>query len=177
MALFSLPFCLSDNASDYFLLFPGSHSSVLSWVFPSSVASCFLLSCATSLPPSFLPVHHPLPFSSPLLHSTPLYFISCSLSVYLMNTLGLVECMSISLLSPAREVEQEPTPAEVRRCRPYKPRSGLAACVCVPEHSYWIAVGCIGVLGRGNNFSTIWALFPCMILSFTKNHMLDVFIF
>lgn len=131
MALFSLPFCLSDNASDYFLIFPGSHSSVLSWVFPSSVASCFLLSCATSLPPSFLPVHHPLPFSSPLLHSTPLYFISCSLSVYLMNTLGLVECMSISLLSLAREVEQEPTPAEVRPCGPYKSRSGLAACTCV----------------------------------------------
>ena len=86
----------------------------------------------SSLPPSFLSVHHSLSFSAPCLHSAPLCFISGSLSASLIKTLGLEECMSISLsLSLARESEQEPALAEVRPSKTYKSRSGLAARICV----------------------------------------------
>ena len=53
--------------------------------------------CPSLVLPCLFPFCPSFPFSSPFLRSTPLFFISCSLRVSLINTPGLKECMSISL--------------------------------------------------------------------------------
>lgn len=105
VALCFLPLCLSYSSSDNF---------------PFFLASLFF----------FLSV---IPFPSLPICSSPLHIITivCLLDKYPM--VGGWKYLFLSLNSLAREVEQEPTLAEVKPCKIYKVGLSLVACVCMCE--------------------------------------------